>query len=89
MHIERLAEVTTGEPRWMQRIESLGYKPEVINVYKGGGEIRLYSLPKRHILLPSKGATIPKADLNEAKRIWARRVEWERETDKEVGVTRP
>ena len=53
LEAERMAEVTTANSRWMKRIESLGHLPSVVNVFEGGGEIRVYSIPKRLVKLPS------------------------------------
>jgi hypothetical protein len=78
---DTLAEVTTAEARWKKRIESLGYKPEIINLYEEGGEIRVYDIPKRLLLLPSRAASPSKAALKEAEETWERRAKLEREAE--------
>ena len=53
LEIEDTAEISTSNGKWMKRLERLGYLPENVDVFKGGGEIRVYSVPKRLIALPS------------------------------------
>ncbi len=43
---EPLAEVTTGDYKLQRKLERAGHWPETVNVFTGGGTMRLYRIPK-------------------------------------------
>ena len=62
LEADRLAEVYTARASWQRRLEVAGYRPTKIIAYtKGGGDFRIYEIPKKSIMMPYPPKRLEKA----------------------------